>query len=114
MTESNPRLAAYPKLTARENEVLKWLAQGIESKEIAKQIDVSVFTVNAHLQSIYGKCKVCNSVEALRVVAGLLAGGRDKPLREKAKRLLIRRVSQPAWSCRRPSPWPIAPWQQQQ
>ena len=41
----------------------------MENKEIAKKMDVSVFTVNAHLQSIYGKLKVSNRVEALRAVA---------------------------------------------
>ena len=59
----------HPELTARENETLRWLAEGMENKEIAKKMDVSVFTVNAHLQSIYGKLKVSNRVEALRAVA---------------------------------------------
>ena len=63
------RLVVHPKLSPRENEVMALLAQGMENKEIAKRMEVSVFTVNAHLQSIYGKLEVNNRVEALRMVA---------------------------------------------
>lgn len=62
------RLPEHPALSERENEALRWLAEGKENKEIAKRMGVSVFTVNAHLQSIYGKLKVNNRVEALRAV----------------------------------------------
>lgn len=62
------RLPAHPSLTLRENEVMGWLGEGKENKEIAKRLRVSVFTINAHLQSVYGKLKVSNRVEALRVM----------------------------------------------
>lgn len=62
-------LAAHPNLSLRENEVLGCVARGLENKEIAKQMDVSVFTVNAHLQSIYEKLGVRNRMEAVRIAA---------------------------------------------
>ena len=58
----------HPKLSARENEVMRWLAQGLENKEIAERLGVSVCTVNAHLQAIYDKLGVRNRVEALRMI----------------------------------------------
>lgn len=69
ITGPKRRLVTHPKLSPRENEVMTLLAQGMENKEIAKRIEVSVFTVNAHLQSIYEKLEVNNRVEALRMVA---------------------------------------------
>lgn len=56
-----------PHLTARENEVLRWLVEGLENKEIAGRLAVSTSTVNAHLHSIYTKLGVQNRVEAVRV-----------------------------------------------
>lgn len=64
-----PRLRAHSSLTTRENEVMQLLTEGLENKEIAARLQVSVFTVNAQLQSIYGKLKVNNRVEAIRVAA---------------------------------------------
>ena len=69
LTSPKRRLMVHPKLSPRENEVMALLAQGMENKEIAKRMEVSVFTVNAHLQSVYGKLEVNNRVEALRMVA---------------------------------------------
>lgn len=71
MNKPKSQWAAHPDLSPRENEVLRWLAQGMENKAIASRLGISVFTVNAHLQAIYGKLRVTNRVEALRVVTGL-------------------------------------------
>ncbi len=47
---------AYPSgLTPREVEVLRLLAQGLTSAQIAKQLVIGVVTVNFHVRSIYSK-----------------------------------------------------------
>lgn len=62
------RLPPHPLLSERENEAMRWLAEGLGNSEIAERMGVSVFTVNAHLQNSYGKLGVNNRVEALRAV----------------------------------------------
>ena len=52
------------RLTAKEREVLKLVAEGKTSREIASQCDVSVKTVQAHRQNIMDKL-------GIRTVAGL-------------------------------------------
>ena len=69
LTRPTRRLQSHPRLSSRENEVLGWVAEGKVNKEIAGQLRLSVSTVNAHLQSIYGKLGVQNRVEALRRMA---------------------------------------------
>ncbi|MFL5665996.1 MAG: protein kinase domain-containing protein [Ktedonobacteraceae bacterium] len=72
--EVNPTPAARPKpapvtpmrLTARESEVLDLLARGLSNKQIAVQLVLSHFTVNTHVQSIYGKLGVNSRSEATR------------------------------------------------
>lgn len=66
MSKPGPRLTTHPDLSPRENEVLRWLAQGMENKEIANRLGLSVCTINAHLHSAYEKLGVRNRVEALR------------------------------------------------
>lgn len=52
-------------LTPREEEVLNLLAKGCLSKEIARQLSVSVETVNTHLKHIYEKLHVRSRTEAV-------------------------------------------------
>ncbi len=61
-------------LTDRELEVLKAVAQGERSKEIAIQLGISERTVKAHLASIYNKLGVDSRAAAIAVAAqrGLL------------------------------------------
>ena len=49
-------------LTAREVEVLRLLAQGLTSAQIAEQLVISVVTVNFHVRSIYSKLGVTSSL----------------------------------------------------
>ncbi len=62
-----PRLRApeLPKLTAREQEVLQWMAQGLSTKEIARHLHISPETVKDHLVRLYEKLEARNRVEAL-------------------------------------------------
>lgn len=63
-------------LTDRELEVLKSVARGQRSKEIALQLGISERTVKAHLASIYSKLGVDSRAAAIAVAAqtGLLKG----------------------------------------
>jgi ATP/maltotriose-dependent transcriptional regulator MalT len=58
---------AYPAgLTAREVEVLRLVAQGLTSAQVAERLVVSTVTVSTHLRSIYGKIGVNNRGAAVR------------------------------------------------
>jgi len=63
-------------LTGRELEVLKRVAQGERSKEIAVGLGISERTVKAHLASIYNKFGVDSRAAAIAIAAqkGLLPG----------------------------------------
>src|SRR5262249_54609850 len=57
----------YPDgLTAREVEVLRFIAQGLTDAQIAEQLVISPRTVNNHLTSIYGKIQVSSRSAATR------------------------------------------------
>ena len=52
-------------LSPKENEVLKWLAQGHSYKMIANEMGISYFTVNNHVKKIYEKLQVHSLGEAV-------------------------------------------------
>jgi predicted ATPase/DNA-binding CsgD family transcriptional regulator len=53
-------------LTVREVEVLRLLAQGLTSAQIAEQLVISLLTVNTHVRSIYSKLGVNSRSAATR------------------------------------------------
>lgn len=57
---SHPRLATAPPgtLTARERQVLRWLAHGKTDRDIASMLGISTRTVQKHLQHVYVKLGV--------------------------------------------------------
>ncbi len=61
-----PALAPPAGLTRHEVEVLRLVAQGLTSHQIAEQLVLSPNTVNVHVQSIYNKLGVSTRVEAAR------------------------------------------------
>ncbi|NBR87747.1 MAG: DNA-binding response regulator [Proteobacteria bacterium] len=67
LPKSQPRLATHPKLSARENEVMRWLAEGKQNKEIAACQGVSETTVKKQLQHIFAKLSAGNRVQAVRL-----------------------------------------------
>ncbi len=61
--------ASATDLTEREMEVLKGVAQGERSKEIALRLGITERTVKAHLASIYGKLGVDSRAAAIASAA---------------------------------------------
>lgn len=59
------RSNATERLTPREEEILQLLTKGLVSKEIARDLSISVETVNSHLKHIYGKLHVRTRTEAV-------------------------------------------------
>jgi DNA-binding NarL/FixJ family response regulator len=53
-------------LTVRELEVLRLLAQGMTSAQIAEQLVIGLVTVNSHVRSIYSKLGVTSRAAATR------------------------------------------------
>ncbi len=53
-------------LTAREVEVLRWVARGLTDAEVAAQLIISPRTVTSHLSSIYNKLGVTSRSAATR------------------------------------------------
>jgi non-specific serine/threonine protein kinase len=58
-------------LTARELEVLHWVADGLTDAQVAEKLVISVRTVHAHLQAIYGKLGVSSRTAAIRAASEL-------------------------------------------
>src|SRR6185312_11493307 len=59
-----PAPPAFPELTEREREVLGLLARGRTNAEIAKQLVLSVKTVQNHVAAILGKLEVADRAQA--------------------------------------------------
>lgn len=55
---------ALSQLTAREREILEYLAQGLSNKAIARQLDISHDTVKLHVRHILAKLNLTSRVEA--------------------------------------------------
>ena len=53
------------KLTARELQVMYYVAEGLNNREVAERMYLSVHTIKAHLESIYSKLSVHNKIQAL-------------------------------------------------
>ena len=65
-SETQPDARAVPELTDRETEVLRLVAMGLSSKEIADQLSISHRTVQNHVQNTLGKLQLHNRVELTR------------------------------------------------
>ena len=64
ISDYSERLSGSPqKLTAREREVLKLIAEGKQTKEIATELNVSIKTVETHRQRTMRKLDIHNAVE---------------------------------------------------
>lgn len=54
----------WESLTDREEEVLHWVAEGLDNKSIARRLSISVNTVEKHLKNTYAKLGVVSRIEA--------------------------------------------------
>jgi DNA-binding NarL/FixJ family response regulator len=65
-----------PRLTERETEILRLVAKGLTSRQIADRLAISFRTVQNHTQNVLGKLQLHNRVELARYVLeqGLDAG----------------------------------------
>jgi len=61
-----PPFMSHAGLTTREMDVLRLLAQGLTSAQIAEQLVIGLVTVNAHVRSIYSKLGVTSRAAATR------------------------------------------------
>lgn len=57
---------AISRLTAREREILQLLAEGLTAKEIAKRLEISAYTVDAHRTRIMRKLQISSIGELVR------------------------------------------------
>jgi DNA-binding NarL/FixJ family response regulator len=62
-------------LTAREAEILFWVAQGKTNSEIGTILQISPATAKKHLENIYGKLGTENRASATLLALETLAGG---------------------------------------
>jgi predicted ATPase/DNA-binding NarL/FixJ family response regulator len=62
---TNKPVATLP-LTAREVEVLRLVARGLTSAQIAEQLVITTLTVNSHVRSIYNKLGITTRAAAAR------------------------------------------------
>ncbi len=58
-------LAKAPPLTEREKEILRWVASGLQNKEIAQKLGISLATVRNHIHNILEKLDVHSKLEAV-------------------------------------------------
>ena len=59
-----PATAPFPELSAREEQILKAVAQGLSNKEIALKLTLSEKTIKHYMTNILQKLQVRNRVEA--------------------------------------------------
>lgn len=58
MTDSNATLPPFVRLTRRESEVLRLLAQGCTYLQVSERLGMSCNTVTTHIKNIYRKLEV--------------------------------------------------------
>ncbi|MDO8531645.1 MAG: helix-turn-helix transcriptional regulator [Dehalococcoidia bacterium] len=64
-TDASPPTPPHPTLSTREHQVLQLLAAGLGAKDIAKELQISHFTVRNHVQSILAKMGVHSTSQAI-------------------------------------------------
>jgi HD-GYP domain-containing protein (c-di-GMP phosphodiesterase class II) len=82
-----PRLARPAGLTEREAEVIGMLARGLQTKQVARTLGISIKTADRHIQNAYGKLGVSTRAAAALVAMehGLVAWGELPIGRPKAR-----------------------------
>lgn len=70
-TPGNQEQDPYSSLTAREQEIMRMLAEGMSTKEAAEKLYISPKTVENHRTNLMKKLGLSNSVELIRYAARL-------------------------------------------
>ena len=75
--QPTPRLARPAGLTEREVEVLGLIARGLQTKQVARALGISIKTADRHIQNAYGKIGVSTRAAAavFAMEHGLIAWG---------------------------------------
>jgi LuxR family maltose regulon positive regulatory protein len=63
-----PSASLIEPLSERERDVLKLVAAGLASEDVAQELVISLGTVRTHLKHIYGKLDAHNRVQAVERV----------------------------------------------
>lgn len=69
--EANVSDSGYGKLTTREQEIMRLLAEGVPKAEIADQLCISIKTVENHRTNIMRKLNIHSAMELVRYAARL-------------------------------------------
>jgi DNA-binding NarL/FixJ family response regulator len=80
LERTRPSSPALSKLTPRERDILRLLAEGLSAKEIASRLFISDRTVGTHVEHILSKLEVTTRVQAVAIafregLAPAVAGG---------------------------------------
>ena len=72
--ERERETAEPEKLSGREREILRHVANGYTSQEISERLEIALMTVNTHVRNIYRKLQVRSRAQAVRAAVrhGLL------------------------------------------
>ena len=76
--QAAPSDETVPALTAREEQILKLVAEGLSNKEVGRKLDLQEKTVKYYMSTVFQKLNVRNRVEAA-LKARDLFGKRDAP-----------------------------------
>jgi DNA-binding NarL/FixJ family response regulator len=66
-TNGADELRRTASLTKREREVLRLLAEGVSTREIARRLHIAAHTVRSHIQSVFAKLEVHSRLEAVAI-----------------------------------------------
>jgi DNA-binding NarL/FixJ family response regulator len=64
MTQAPETAPPFPELTAREREIMAFIARGVSNAVIAEQLSLSLKTVRNHVSSILDKLQVSDRLQA--------------------------------------------------
>lgn len=54
-------------LSARETQILKWMVEGLDYKQIGEKLFISPHTVRNHIAKVYNKLHISSRIEAVKV-----------------------------------------------
>jgi len=68
MVENEEKLKAMSdRITGREKQILKLISDGLTNKEIAYNLNLSIYTIDNHCKKIYRKLQVKDRIEAIEL-----------------------------------------------